>query len=63
MNKQELEKLKRFSAKIRLNTLKMLVHCKYGHLGGSMSIIEALSVLYGKFMRYDVKNPQWDERD
>jgi transketolase len=63
MNSGELHKLKLLSAKIRLNILKMLVKCTYGHLGGSMSVVEALSVLYGGQMRYDVKRPDWAERD
>jgi transketolase len=63
MEKEELARLKRFSARIRLNVMRMLVHCKYGHLGGSLSIVEVLSVLYGKHMRYDASNPQWGGRD
>ena len=48
---------------IRLDTLKMLQHMGYGHIGGSMSIVELLAVLYGKQMRIDNKNPDWGERD
>src|SRR5574340_1081971 len=46
---------------IRLDTLKMLQHMGYGHIGGSMSIVELLAVLYGKQMRIDNKNPDWGE--
>lgn len=63
MEKQELIELKRLSAKIRLNVLKMLRWRTYGHLGGSMSIVEVLSVLYGKHLRNDPKNPNWEKRD
>jgi transketolase len=63
MNDGELHELKLLSAKIRLNILKMLVKCAYGHLGGSMSIVETLAVLYGGQMRYDVKRPDWEKRD
>lgn len=28
-----------------------------------MSIVEVLSVLYGKHLRYDPKNPNWEKRD
>lgn len=55
--------LKKLSAKIRIDILKLLKHRRYGHLGGSMSIVELLSVLYGDEMRYDVKNPTWEGRD
>ena len=63
MEQSELLTLKILSAKIRREVLKMLKWRKYGHLGGSMSIVEILAVLYGKHMRYDPKNPQWSERD
>lgn len=55
--------LKKLSAKIRIDVLKLLKHRRYGHLGGSMSIVELLAVLYGDEMRYDVKNPNWEDRD
>jgi len=34
-----------------------------GHVGGSMSIADAMAVLYGKVMRYDPANPNWELRD
>ncbi|MDD3049038.1 MAG: transketolase [Bacilli bacterium] len=63
MNDIELKKLKVLSANIRINVLKMLEKRGYGHLGGSLSIVEVLSVLYGKQLRYDAKNPNWEDRD
>ncbi|KMZ54454.1 transketolase [Dorea sp. D27] len=55
--------LKQYSARIRTVLLKLLRAKNGGHLGGSMSIIEVLSVLYGRQMKYDPKNPEWEERD
>ena len=55
--------LKRFAAEIRLNTLKCIGSLQEGHIGGSFSIAELLAVLYGKYMKYDPKNPKWDGRD
>lgn len=57
------EELQRFSAQIRLETSKMLLKRGFGHLGGSFSIIETLSVLYGGVMKIDPANPQWEGRD
>lgn len=56
-------RLKVLSVKIRLDILKMLKHTGYGHLGGSLSIVELMSVLYGKQLRYDAAHPQWEKRD
>ncbi len=55
--------LKRFAAEIRLETLKELKTRGFGHVGGCMSVVEVLSVLYGGVMRVDPANPDWDERD
>ncbi|MDF9823833.1 transketolase [Breznakia sp. PF5-3] len=63
MDNTELKKLKVLSAKIRIDVLKMLEKRGYGHLGGSLSIVEVLSVLYGKQMKYDPKNPNAEDRD
>ena len=63
MNEKQLQELKVLSAKIRCDVLKMLEKRGYGHLGGSLSIVELMSVLYGKQLRYDAKNPNWEERD
>ncbi|SHJ29666.1 transketolase [Propionispora hippei] len=63
MNEQELRKLKLLSASIRVNVIKMLKNVGYGHIGGSLSIVELLSVLYGKQLNYDPENPQKEDRD
>ena len=63
MEKNQLWALKQLSAKIRRDILQMLEKRGYGHLGGSLSIVELMSVLYGKQLRYDSKRPDWEERD
>ena len=55
--------MKNFSKEIRIEVLKMLKKRGFGHLGGSMSIVETLSVLYSGVMKLDPKNPTWDDRD
>lgn len=59
----EITELERFANQIRIETLKELGHLGFGHIGGAMSIIELLAVLYGKVMRVDPKNPTWEDRD
>ena len=34
-----------------------------GHPGGSFSMAEILGCLYGKYLKFDPKNPQWEMRD
>lgn len=52
-----------FADEIRYLTLRELSNIGYGHFGGSLSIVEALAVLYGGGLRLDPKNPQWEGRD
>ena len=52
-----------FSKEIRRNTLRCLHSQGSGHVGGSLSIVDALAVLYGKHMDVDPANPKKDDRD
>lgn len=63
MNQKEIKRLELFAKKIRLNLIKSLYHLGFGHYGGSLSIVEALAVLYGKIMRINADNPQLTDRD
>lgn len=58
-----MEDLKRLSAKIRLEVCRMLKKRGFGHLGGALSIVETLSVLYGDVMKINPQNPAWEDRD
>jgi transketolase len=33
------------------------------HMGGGLSLVEILATLYGTVLKFDPKNPQWEERD
>lgn len=55
--------MEEFAKRIRLETLKELEHLGFGHYGGSLSIVEILAVLYGKYMKVDPKNPKAADRD
>lgn len=59
----DLLSMRRFSADIRIQTVKEIGAAGFGHIGGSASIADVLAVLYGGAMRIDPKNPQWEERD
>ncbi|MDM8214126.1 transketolase [Enterococcus hirae] len=63
MNKEEIQELKNFATKIRIETIKSIQKVGSGHIGGSLSIADLLAVLYGKQMKYDPENPKWEDRD
>ena len=63
LQKEERIRLEKFAAEIRIATLDQIAVRGFGHLGGCMSMADALSVLYGKQMRIDPQNPAWPDRD
>ncbi|WP_270647952.1 transketolase [Paeniclostridium hominis] len=63
MEINDIKLLKDKSKELRIDTLKMIFQAGSGHLGGSYSIAEILSVLYFKEMRIDPKRPYWENRD
>ncbi len=50
---------------MRIDLLKMGLAAKSAgaHLGGSLSLVEVMSALYGEVMSFDPKNPSWEDRD
>lgn len=63
MINSENRRLRRLAADIRIKSLECMAAAGGGHVGGAMSICDVLAVLYGKVMRYDPKNPRWEDRD
>ena len=60
MNEKNLKVL---AAEIRLETLKVIHSRGFGHVGGSMDLADLMAVLYGEVMKFDPKNPRWEDRD
>ncbi|MEC2056124.1 transketolase [Peribacillus psychrosaccharolyticus] len=52
-----------FAKQIRFYTLKELQAVGFGHYGGSLSIVEALAVLYGKHLTIDADDANNPDRD
>lgn len=64
MNQTELHTWETIAAKGRLLGLDMVYRCASGHLGGSYSAMDILTVLYFKTLRnLDPKNPNEPNRD
>ncbi len=57
------KEIKRFAVQIRMEIVKMISRLSAGHLGGALSIADALAVLYSGQLRHDPKNLHWSERD
>ncbi len=59
----DINQLKTISKEIRRSILKQVYSANSGHLGGSLSIADILTVLYFNEMNVDEKNPKWENRD
>jgi len=60
---QEIVRLKETARITRRLILESLAEAGSGHPGGSLSAVELLVTLYFHVMRYDAKDPKWEDRD
>jgi transketolase len=61
MNMNELMSMCKF---MRHKILEISHTCNLSaHLGGGLSMVEIMAVLYGRVLRYQPKNPRWHNRD
>ena len=59
----EIELLERQSSELRKDIVEVCYHSKAGHVGGSLSAIDILNVLYFNELRIDPNNPKMENRD
>lgn len=60
---QNVNDVKRFAIEIRKETIKCIGKLGVGHIGGALSIVDLLAVLYSGEMNIDPQNPMKDDRD
>ncbi len=65
ISEANVTRLKEMAKRIRLNAIEMANAAgeKGAHLGGGLSCVEIMAVLYGEVLKYDTANPHWEERD
>ena len=63
MDRKEVKELAVTAAKARLLAVEAVHRCASGHPGGSLSVMDALTVLYFHTMRIDPANPADPDRD
>ncbi len=63
MTKEQIKKLEEFALQIRISTVECIKSRGFGHIGGSLSVADALAVLYGGVMNVDPKDPKKPDRD
>lgn len=63
MKNKNIPELQNIAHQMRINVVKMVHKANSGHMGGAMSCMDMLTALYFYKMRYDPKNPTWEDRD
>ena len=60
---QAQPQLDALAARIRRHVVRMVFEAQSGHIGGSLSATDILSVLYTRVLKRDPARPQWPQRD
>lgn len=63
MDPKLLNQIKQFATTVRIEQMKEFKVRGFGHVGGALSVTDTLAVLYEAVMKYDPKNPKWEDRD
>ncbi len=63
LSKEEFLELENKARELRKLVVDTVVWAGSGHVGGSLSSTDVLTVLYYKYLNIDPKNPEWDDRD
>ncbi|MBR6939611.1 MAG: transketolase [Clostridia bacterium] len=63
LTKQEWLDLEKKAHELRHLTLQTTVWAGSGHLGGGLSVLDLLTVLYHKYLNIKVDEPKWEDRD
>lgn len=63
LTQERIKELQNTAGRMRIKVLEMIYKAQSGHLGGSFSAAEILSVLYFNEMKFDPDHPKWPDRD
>lgn len=61
-NKEVVQRLDKAALETRINLLNLCNRTGI-HIGGDMSVCDMMTVIWQYAMRYDIKNPHWEDRD
>jgi transketolase len=63
LSASEINYLEDKAKDIRISIIEMLLAAGSGHTAGPLGMADIFSVLYGKVLKHDPKNPTWTDRD
>lgn len=59
----KIKELEERANQIRQSLIEMLVEAKSGHTAGPLGMADIFTAFYFHILKYDPKNPDWEERD
>lgn len=62
-HKLSIEKIELTANDMRQDIIKSLENAGSGHSAGPLGLADIFAALYFDILKYDPKNPDWDERD
>ena len=63
LSDKEIKDLKEKAVKLRNDIVDVTFWAGGAHIGGAMSMVDIITILYNKFMKYDPQNPDLEDRD
>ena len=63
LSMEEKQRLQDLARELRLTVIDVMAWSGGAHVGGSLSIIDILTILYFKYLNVDPANPKWEDRD
>lgn len=60
---QEVHELTKIARKVREDIIDVTGWSGGTHIGGSLSMVEIITILYWKYLRIQPHNPKWEDRD
>ncbi len=63
LTKEERQKLYAQAKQLRNDIVDVTSWAGGAHIGGGLSVIDILTILYFKYLKIDTKNPCWEDRD
>lgn len=63
ISRQEMDKLEELARQLRLDVIDITYWAGGAHIGGGLSVLDILVILYFKYLRIDPSRPDWEDRD
>ncbi len=63
LSMEEKQRLEKIAQELRLTVIDVMAWSGGAHVGGSLSMMDIMTILYFKYLNIDPARPQWEDRD